>query len=139
MPMGMPMGRGQPGQPQPQLDPEAIDAMSMFAGFSGGGGQQTKPPRQENFWDMWKFTFCSNFYPLAVPALMWYAMTLMYIFSLCFSGRTYEIFTGLNDYVFLGPNIGLLTAWGSKFQYKMRFEYQYWRLLTPMFLSVGFS
>lgn len=119
MPMGMPMGGRQPGgQPPPQLDPEAKDALSMFAGFSGGGGQQTKAPRQENFWDMWKFTFCSNFYPTAVPALMWYAITLMYILSLCLSPKYDSVLapSGLNYYVFLGPNLKLLEEWGCKDQ-----------------------
>jgi len=72
---------------------------------------------------------------------MWYAMTIMYILSLCFSPNYESVLAppGLNYYVFLGPNLKLLEAWGCKDQQKMLINHQFWRLFTAMFLSVGFQ
>lgn len=107
----------------------------MFSGLQGGSGTQTKPPREENFWDMWKFTFCGNFKPTAVPAVIYFVMTGVYIASLVGSELFYD---GLNNYVFLGPSLQLLQDWGAKDPYAMKYKYQYWRLVTAAFLSDGF-
>lgn len=109
-----------------------MEALKMFSGLQGGGGVQDKPPRDENFWDMWKFTFCGNFSPRALPAVIWFAMTGVYIASCVMS------IDSLNFYVFLGPDLTLLNHWGAKNPYAMRYNYEYWRLITPVFLSVGF-
>ena len=50
-------------QPQqmgmPPMDEEAKQAIGMYGGLTGGGrGDNVKPPRKENYWDMWKLTFC---------------------------------------------------------------------------------
>lgn len=100
-----------------------------------GGHGQTKPPREENFWDMWKFTFCSNFTPKALPAVMFYINTFVYVLTIIVSQISYP---GLNPYVFLGPDLTLLAEWGANDPYKMLHSYQYWRLITPIFLTVGF-
>ena len=126
-----PMGGGE----QQPLDPEAQDAMKMFAFMNGGHGQ-TKPPREENFWDMWKFTFCSNFTPKALPAVMFYTNTFVYALTIIVSqvDNNYS----LNSSVFLGPDVTLLAEWGANDPYKMLRQNQYWRLITPIFLTVGF-
>jgi len=129
----MAMGGQEPGPP---LDPEAMDALSMFQGLQGGGGQQSKPPREENFWDMWKFTFCANFTPNAIPAIVFYINTVVYIAAIIWSNIQYG---KLNNNVFLGPELALLNEWGAKNPFLIRYQYQYWRLLTPVFLTVDFN
>ena len=40
------------------MDEEAKQAAGLYGGLTGGGGNIGKPPRKENYWDMWKSTFC---------------------------------------------------------------------------------
>ena len=86
----------------------------MFSGLQGGATKQDKKPREENFWDMWKFTFCGNFRPQALPFVMFVIMTVVYVASLIISETSYR---GLNNYIFLGPNLSLLNDWGAKNSY----------------------
>jgi len=48
---------GMAGQP---MDEESKSALGLYSGLMGGGGGASagKPPREENYWDMWKTTFC---------------------------------------------------------------------------------
>ena len=45
----------------------------------------------------------------------------------------------LNHFVFLGPDLRVLHAWGALDAYQIRFNYQIWRLFTSLLLSTGFS
>lgn len=92
----------------------------MFSGMQGGMGRQDKPPRDENFWDMWKYTFCSNFTTKAMPAIVFYISTAVYIISVFWSMINYGY---LNNSVFLGPSLQLLDNWGAKNPYKMMYQY----------------
>jgi hypothetical protein len=74
----------------------------MFAGIQGGTGVQNKPPREENFWDMWKFTFCGNFRVTALPAVAFYISLIVYVSSIVISESSYG---GMNDELFLGPSV----------------------------------
>lgn len=49
--------QARPGQPQ-ESNPFSGGVFSLFG---GAAGEQDKHPREENFWDMWKFTFCPHF------------------------------------------------------------------------------
>jgi hypothetical protein len=42
------------------MDEESKSALGLYSGLMGGGGGASagKPPREENYWDMWKTTFC---------------------------------------------------------------------------------
>lgn len=90
----------------------------------------------ENFWDMWKFTFCPQFRVVSFTFFMVNANLLIWILTLIFSGINYG---GMNDLVFLGPDVKLLNKWGAKNPNEMQQNYQLWRLITPAFLSNGFS
>ena len=48
------MGGAQP------MDEESKQAVGLFSGLTaqGSGSSAGKPPREENYWDMWKSTFC---------------------------------------------------------------------------------
>lgn len=84
---------------------------------------------------MWKYTFCGNFSILAFPNIVFNVITIIYILELIISETN---FTGLNSFVFLGSDLYLLDQWGAKNPYEIRYNYQYWRLITPIFLTLGF-
>ena len=45
----------------------------------------------------------------------------------------------LNYFVFLGPDLRVLHAWGALDAYEIRYNWQIWRLMTSLLLSTGFS
>jgi len=62
------------------MDEESKQAMGMFGGLTGSGGNSIgKPPREESYWDMWKSTFCPKFTPWSFTFLMWVALTAVYV------------------------------------------------------------
>ena len=85
---------------------------------------------------MWKYTFCGNFRVTALPAVAFYVSLAVYVSSLFISESSYG---GLNSYLFLGPSVQLLNDWGALNPAAMRYDYQYWRLVTPLFLAVSFQ
>ena len=106
---------GGPGGQQPQMDPEAQEAANMFGGLAGGTGNQAKDPRSENFWDMWKFTFCPNFSPNSFTFYLTIVLTIMYIMELVFTFSQSD--RELNSNVFLGPDPRTLNTFGAKNPY----------------------
>ena len=72
---------------------------------------------------------------MAWPNIVFLIITAVYILELVLT-----IFSGddLNDFVFLGPPLSLLNTMGAKNPYEERYNWQLWRLATPLFLSVGF-
>jgi len=69
-------------------------------------GQQepgSKAPRDYNFWDFWKYTFCPNFTFLAFPFVVWVINTALYIATLVGAGvKGYPLSGPGNKNVFLG-------------------------------------
>lgn len=53
----------------------------MFSTFSGGE-MRGKAPREYNFWDFWKYTFCANFTPAALPFVVFAINTVVFVVSL---------------------------------------------------------
>jgi len=106
----MPGGPG--GEP---LDDETRAAVGLFGGLSGGGGQQTKDPRQENFWEMWKFTFCPSFHTNSFINYLILINTAVFIMELVLTGVNNAY--SLNDQVFLGPDQRVLNDMGAKNPY----------------------
>jgi hypothetical protein len=61
--------------------------MNMFK--TPGTGQQEpgdKVPRNYNFWDFWRITFCPNFTVFAFPFVIWLINTALYIAILIGAG-----------------------------------------------------
>jgi len=117
------------------MDPETQQAAGMFSVMTGGG-RQVKAPRQENFWDFWKNTFCPNFHPFAFPFIVWVINTIMFAASLFMNlNDQYQ----MDDQVFLGPDPIVLANWQAMWPYKIQQEYQIWRFFTCLFLSFGFG
>jgi len=53
------MGSRQSSMGMAPQDEESKEAVQMFGSLTGSGGNSIgKPPRKENYWDMWKSTFC---------------------------------------------------------------------------------
>ena len=119
------------------MDEEAKQAAGLYGGLTGGGGNIGKPPRKENYWDMWRSTFCPQFTMLSFIFMIWVLNTVMYIITLIMTAvRTDK---DLNGFVFLGPDLEVLHAWGALDAYEIRYNYQIWRLFTSLLLSTGFS
>lgn len=109
----------------------------MYGGLTGTGGNMNKHPRKENYWDMWKSTFCPQFTLASFIFVIWVVNTLFYLITLFVT--TIQSDRELNYYVFLGPDLRVLHAWGSLDYYEIRYNYQIWRLFTSLLLSTGFS
>jgi len=45
----------------------------------------------------------------------------------------------LNPLIFLGPDPHILESWGALNPWKIKYNYQVWRLFTALFLNVGLS
>lgn len=58
--------------------------------FGGSKGVQDKHPRLENFWDMWKFTFCPHFRICSFTFLLIVLQLLVFIAEDIHSGATTE-------------------------------------------------
>jgi len=118
------------------MDEESKAALGMYGGLTGQGGATTKPPRKENYWDMWKGTFCPQFTMLSFTFIIWVTNTLVYMATLFATVRPSR---ELNYYVFLGPELTTLHAWGALDAWEIRNHYEIWRLFTSLLLSTGFS
>lgn len=119
------------------MDEESKQAVGMYGGLMGGGGASAgKHPRKENYWDMWKTTFCPKFTPVSFTFLLWLVITAVYVASLLMVIKPER---ELNWNIFLGPDLRTLHAWGALDAYEIRYNYQIWRLFTSLILSIGFS
>jgi len=125
---------GMGGGPPVELDEEGQRAAGMFATFSGG--DMSKNPRDYNFWDFWKYTFCPEFSVKKLPFILWALNTMIYLISLglCFFPKY-----GLDKNVFLGPDVELLYKLQAMSPYDVKDNYELWRLITPLFLTQGFT
>jgi hypothetical protein len=56
---------------------------------------------------MWKYTFCGNFKPDAIPMIFWIIMSVVYITTVALSEK-------LNELIFMGPDLIVLNKWGAK-------------------------
>lgn len=93
----------------------------MFSGLTGNaGGSAGKHPRQENYWDMWKTTFCPQFTPVSFTFLIWLINTGVYLATLIMMVSPDK---ELNNSEFLGPDRRTLHAWGALDAYEIRYNY----------------
>ena len=64
-------------------DEESKEAVQMYGQLTGQGGNNIgKHPRQENYWDMWKSTFCPQFSYFSFTFMIFALNTLMYLLTL---------------------------------------------------------
>merc|ERR1712046_23718 len=86
---------------------------------------------------MWQTTFCPTFSPIFFTFIIWAVNTIVYLSTL-----SATIFLGdymLNNKVFMGPDSSLLIKLGCLDRDKIYFNYQWYRLLTSLFLAPGFQ
>ena len=79
---------------------------------------------------MLKFTFCPTFTIKSFIFFISMVDIIMYIITLVISISKYSLSTDS----FLGPYIVVLNDFGGKNPYLMRYNYEVWRFLTPIFL-----
>ena len=99
------------------LTEESKAALTMYT--SSGLCNQTenmrpregKTARDENFWDMWKFTFCPKLSLVSFSFFMVILQVFMWVLTLVFTGVNQD--EGLNEFVFLGPSLKVLDKWGA--------------------------
>jgi membrane associated rhomboid family serine protease len=96
-----------------------------------GGLQGGKPPRDETCWDMLKFACCPNFKWHSFIAIMTILDVMVYIFTLALGGL--ELGGQL-----LTPQCWVLLDMGNKYPYAMKYQYEIWRFVTPVFLHAYF-
>jgi len=124
---GPPYGRmqgnqGMGGMGMEPADEESKQAAVMFQGLnfmsvSQGGASAGKPARKENYWDMWKTTFCPQFSIVSFTFMCWAINTLVYLASLVFMVSPNK---ELNPAVFLGPDLRTLHAWGALDRFEIK-------------------
>eukprot|EP01017_Pseudomicrothorax_dubius_P036410 TRINITY_DN520_c0_g1_i14.p1 TRINITY_DN520_c0_g1~~TRINITY_DN520_c0_g1_i14.p1 ORF type:complete len:304 (-),score=48.91 TRINITY_DN520_c0_g1_i14:598-1509(-) len=89
-------------------------------------------PRQESFGDMIKYVCCPS---LTIYSFM-FAITVIDI--VIFLAELF--YGGVNTQgAFLEAKVSTLDAFGAKNPYKIRYDYQVWRFLLPIFLHANFS
>lgn len=118
-------------------DEESKEAVQLYGSLTGSGGNNIgKPPRQENYFDMWKSAFCPQFTCFSFTFIIFAINTVMYLLTLF---ATWFGSGELNRFVFLGPDLKTLHAWGALDAYEIRYNWQVWRLFTSLLLSTGFT
>ena len=80
---------------------------------------------------MLKFTFCPTFTIKSFVFFIAIVNIIMYIVSLVWTFTDYQ----LNQSYFMGPNLFVLKKLGMKIPYFMRYDYEVWRFVTPLFLT----
>lgn len=92
---------------------------NMFAVCGGGNIYPIdgKDGRMENYFDMWKFSFCKKLSFLSFTFIMVCVNTFFWIFTLIMNPiKGYE----LDNLIFLGPSLTLLNDFGAKNPYEVQ-------------------
>lgn len=71
---------------------------------------------------------------MSFPFIIWAINTMVYLASMV----TVFIEKDLNNFIFMGPNPRFLNYVQAMNPYEVRYNYQYWRPLTSLFLTSGF-
>ena len=98
------------------------------------GDGVAKDPRDENYWDMWKTTFCPDFTMCSFTFLMLVVQLIFFIITLIHTVNYTE--KGLNSTFFLGIQPYSLQVFGMRMPYYMK-KGQIWRFITPLVLNYG--
>ena len=95
-------------------------------------GVQEKHPRKEHWCDMWTTTFCPNFTIWSFTFLNVVIQLLIWIASLIYTSQTTQ---GINDHWFLGNSLETLDNWGMRMPYKIKEDYEVWRLILSLYIN----
>eukprot|EP01017_Pseudomicrothorax_dubius_P030292 TRINITY_DN3766_c0_g1_i1.p1 TRINITY_DN3766_c0_g1~~TRINITY_DN3766_c0_g1_i1.p1 ORF type:complete len:302 (+),score=88.24 TRINITY_DN3766_c0_g1_i1:74-979(+) len=116
-------------------------------GGGGGGGAGGDPsysmpflvstassgnPRKESFFDMIKYVCCPSFRIYSFMCIISLVDIVVFVLELLYRG----IIKG-NE--FLRPSDEALLDFGGKYPYNMRYKFEIWRFITPVFLHANFS
>jgi membrane associated rhomboid family serine protease len=94
-------------------------------------------PRKETFLGLMKMMFCRGLTIQSFITIITIVDLLTFIVSLIGSGIEYH---GISISYFLGPNISLIQKFNKSTYYiNGVYNYQIYRLFTPIFLHMGFS
>lgn len=104
--------------------------------MGGAAGEQDKHPRDENFFDMWKFTFCPHFRICSFTFLLIFTEVIVFIAEAIHSGVKNG---GLSKYNFLGAELRTQQDFGMRIPFAI-WEYKHvHRFFLPFFLHHSFS
>jgi membrane associated rhomboid family serine protease len=108
----------------------------IFSICGGAAGVQDKHPRNENFWDMWKFTFCPHFRFCSFTMLLILLQISVFIAEMIHS----KVEVGhLSKYNFLGAELKTHQLFGMRMPFAIRATGQVHRLILPFFLHYSFN
>ena len=113
-----------------------INQHQYFFGFIPGQAapREQKPPRQENLWDFFRYTFCPHLRLLSATVLIVTANAL--VFALLVSHTV--VTTGeLTPYFLVGIQPSTLQTFGMRSPWLIYYHGQAFRFLAPSVLHVG--
>jgi len=92
--------------------------------------ENTKDPRKENIWDMFRFSFCARSRMLSFVVIMILILTVVFIIQLSVdgvnrSGDLAQVNAGSNTTIYKWLNLSGIKVYG---------QYQIWRMLSCIFL-----
>lgn len=96
----------------------------------------TKHPRNENFFDMWKYTFCPNF---KICSAIVFICMIQAIFFLAEIIHTAVEHKELEKHFFIGIQLQTLQKFGMRMPWLIRESGDVYRFFMPTFLHLGFS
>ena len=105
--------------------------------FGGMDGVQIKPPRRENWCDMWTTQFCPNFTIWSFTFLNVLVQLIVFIATLIYTSSSTN--QGINNSWFLGNSLETLDKWGMRMPYKIKEDMALHRLVLSLYLNQGFT
>ena len=94
--------------------------------------QADKHPRAENYFDMWKTTFCPNFAICSFTFINVVVQIAAFLIMMVVSATDDE---GLNEKMFLGLHAFTLDQFGMRMPWKIVSEGEVYRLITPLYVT----
>jgi len=107
-------------------------ALPFMSGVGGSGD-----PRKETVCDMLRYTCCPQLKLKSFIAIITIVDIVMFIIVLAVGGSPHG--SALTPVAFLAPNPDTLWYFGEKDPYAMRYQFQLWRFITPVFLHAGLA
>jgi membrane associated rhomboid family serine protease len=93
-------------------------------------------PSKENFFDMWKYTFCPDFTKKSFTFIFCAIIFFVWIIELIVGSA---IIGGMNEHFFLGAHLETHQMFGMRMPFLLYESYHLQRLFLPCFLHYGFG